>query len=166
MLLTPNGLCRRPPGEDQWRKFLQCESIDSPLEEHHFLHRPPVRDPLPVIKLWPRCVVETDPVFACYQPQYEPALLLADAQWLAAAANQVLRKIIPQPAAGLADQFDVLRAEADFLGQFPIQGFLGRLIPLDATLRKLPGILAGSSAPEDLPIGVDQDNADVGSESM
>ena len=55
----------------------------------------------------------------------------------------------------------MLGAQAYLFGQFAEHGLLGRFIPLDATLRKLPGALPDPFCPEQASLGVTQDDANV-----
>ena len=68
-------------------------------------------------------------------------------------------------AEGIALSVDASRGGAkidrNLFGQFAKHGLLGRFIPLDATLGKLPGTLPDSFRPEQAPFFVTQDDANV-----
>src|SRR5690349_7258953 len=97
-----------------------------------------------------------NPLLGTDQPQQEPSLLLANAQWIAVAPKILSRQAIAQPIACRRHQLDVMLLEADFLFQFPIQCLLGRLIATHAALRKLPSPAAGTTTEEYLPIVANQ----------
>ena len=55
----------------------------------------------------------------------------------------------------------MLGAQTDFLVKLPVHRLLRRFAALDATLWKLPRMLADSLTPEDLVFCVTKDDADV-----
>src|SRR5690606_10068082 len=110
--------------------------------------RIPVTDPAPAIKLGLGGPGHADSFILAGQPKQKWFLLrLADADRLGVAANQPLRQTIAQPATGAGEDFHILRQQADFFMQLPIQCLLGAFIALDTALRKLPGLLTDTPGP-------------------
>ena len=60
----------------------------------------------------------------------------------------------------------MMRVQAHFFVQFAKHGLLGVFTPVNATLRKLPGVGTNTLAPKYLTSLVEQDDADVGPEAV
>ncbi len=73
----------------------------------------------------------------------------------------MFRQPVTQPASGTADHLNVFGPQTDFFSQLAKHGLFGRFIPLNAALGKLPGPLPDPSRPEQAPMLVTQDDADV-----
>jgi hypothetical protein len=56
--------------------------------------------------------------------------------------------------------------QPDFFMQFPNHGLLRSFTPVNATLRKLPGVRTNTLAPKHLIFLVEQDDADVGPKAV
>src|SRR5690606_39313062 len=89
------------------------------------------------------------------------ALLLPDAQRHLLAAHVALRQAVTEPAAGLADELDVVRLEPDLLAQLPVHRGLRALLGPHAALRELPAAPAAPTGDQHAPVAVHQDDADV-----
>ena len=82
------------------------------------------------------------------QAQQIPALFLADTSRPAVLSPVTPGQSIPDPLTCASDQLHVIRCQPDFLGQLPEHG-IPRVLPgFDSTLRELPAIATGASAPE------------------
>jgi hypothetical protein len=140
---------------------MQGPPIDMTLESHHGLQWIPVIDPLPKIKLGMLGQIQTHDVFTASHSQQKPNLFLANAGRPTTMPNQPLRQTVTQPAPSGADDLNMFRAQAYLFGQFTEHGLLWRLIPPNAALGKLPGMLPNSSRPEQTSFCITQDDADV-----
>ena len=81
-------------------------------------------------------------------------------------ADIALGQAVAQPVLGGPHQLHLERFEAYLFLQFPVHSLLGGLGLLDATLGKLPGVLANTPPPEQAPLLVAEYNAYVGSKSF
>ena len=81
-------------------------------------------------------------------------------------ADIAIGKPVAQPTTRAADYLDLVMLQADLLLQLPVHGLFRCLIAIDATLRKLPGILAHTAAPKQPALVVTKDNTDIGSETF
>ncbi|MNJ63858.1 hypothetical protein D3C77_597830 [compost metagenome] len=75
--------------------------------------------------------------------------------------HQTLRQTIAQPATGAGEDVHIPLFQPDFLVQFAVQRFFGRLARVDATLRKLPGVLVDPPRPQHLSDIIGEDDADI-----
>jgi len=75
-------------------------------------------------------------------------LLLADTDGAAVPPDVTLGETVTKPPAGAAEQLDLIRAQPDLFLELPEHGLLRRLVGVYPALRKLPGILADTPAPE------------------
>ncbi len=75
-------------------------------------------------------------------------------------------KPVAQPIARATDYLDLVRLQADLLLQLPKHGLFRRLTIVDPALRKLPGILTHTAAPEQPALLVAEDNANIGSKTV
>src|SRR5690606_41269769 len=80
------------------------------------------------------------------------------------AAYQPLRQPVTQPTAGASENFHILGHQPNLFVQLAEQCLLGALVTLDATLRKLPGLLTDTPGPQHLPQPIGQDDAYIRSE--
>src|SRR5699024_6867286 len=101
-----------------------------------------------------------------HQPKHEPFLFLADTHRPPVAANIAPWQSVTQPAAGTADDADMLRSQAELFLQLPKQGVLGLFAALNSALRELPRLLADTLCPEHLSVYIAQNNANVGPEPL
>src|SRR5690554_68647 len=92
-----------------WCQFSQGTAIYLPFERNDLPQWIPVADPAPAVELWLAGQVHAHAIFVGAQAQQEPFLLLADAYRLAVAANHTLWQAVAQPAAGAAENLDILR---------------------------------------------------------
>ncbi|SKN67087.1 Uncharacterised protein [Mycobacteroides abscessus subsp. massiliense] len=81
---------------------------------------------------------EVDVAIAADQTQKIPNLFLPAIRTAPFAAHPMTGNVITQPVARTANDFDVLRQQADFFVQFAVHGGLRTFARLDAALRKLP----------------------------
>ncbi|EPN44223.1 hypothetical protein A245_33768, partial [Pseudomonas syringae pv. actinidiae ICMP 19096] len=61
--------------------------------------------------------------------------------------DQSLRQTIAQPAPSAGKYLHIMPFKPDFFVQFTIKRVFRRLLRVDSTLRKLPGILVNTSSP-------------------
>jgi hypothetical protein len=158
---VPPARRRHTVGIEQRRQLLQRLLVDAALEIDHLSERIPVSHPAPSIELGFSGMIETKIALFALDPQQEPDLLLTDADRPAAAADEALRQPIAQPAAGGAEDADLLFAQTDFFLQLPIHGLQRGLVGTNAALRELPGILANAPPPEQLTLIIAENDADV-----
>src|SRR5690606_41363377 len=90
------------------------------------------------------------------------SLLLAAVVAAPLAPDPVGRHVVAQPVAGTTDDPHMLATQADLLVQLAVHRLLGRFPALDTALRKLPGMLARTLAPENLVLLIDQNEPGVG----
>src|SRR5690606_28602652 len=101
------------------------------------------------------------------QAQQEPLLFLADTQGVGVVAHQTGGQPVAQPTAGTGQYLHILGMETYLFVKLTVEGLLGSLIGIDATLGKLPGVLtANTSGPEQLPPVIGENNAHIRAESV
>src|SRR5690554_663446 len=131
-----------------WCQFSQGTAIYLPFERNDLSQWIPVADPAPAVELRLAGQVHAHAVFIGIQAQQKPFLLLTNAYWLAVATHHTLWQPVAQPAAGAAENFDILPVQADFFIEFAIQCFLCSFARMDTALRELPGVLVYASGPK------------------
>ena len=77
------------------------------------------------------------------------------------AADKSLGQTITQPAIGRSQQIDVLWQQTHLFLQFAVHRLLWRFIGLDSALRKLPGILAHPTPPEEAVLVIAEDDPHI-----
>lgn len=75
--------------------------------------------------------------------------------------NQAFRQTIAQPAPCRTNHLDMFRAQTYLFSQFTEHGLFWRLIPPNAALGKLPGMLPNAFRPKQTSFCITQDDADV-----
>src|SRR5205823_5733718 len=131
------------------------------LEFDHRFERHPVVVPTPCIEFGMLRRAKGYVVVAAGEPQEVPDLFLPAVAAAPFALDPVRRDVVPQPVSRTAQDLHVVRTESDFLAQFPVHRLLGRFTGIDATLRKLPRVLADPFTPKYLVSAVDDDDGDV-----
>jgi hypothetical protein len=63
-------------------------------------------------------------------------------------ADVAFGKVISEPTAGAAEDGNLPGLKPDLLLELAIHGLLGRLVGMNPTLRKLPGVLADATTPK------------------
>ena len=81
-------------------KLIQGLFIDLPFEIDHLPQGLPVSYPAPSVEFRFLASIKAEGIFPAVEPQEEPALLLADAQGIATAANESFGKSVPEPTLG------------------------------------------------------------------
>ena len=100
------------------------------------------------------------------QLQKKPFLLLADATRVTILAHITLRQAIAQPATRLCQHLDLRRVQSDLLLELTKHRLLRGLRLGDATLWKLPCLMARASRPQDFTLGIGDDDPDIGPVSI
>lgn len=148
------------------RQLEQGSRIDPALEVDHFVDGSPVIDPTPTVELRRRRQVQAQTLLAGQESKQEPALFLADTDRVAGLSDVTLRQSVGDPIAGDAQHLDVRSLEPELLVELTEHRRLGRLMGMDATLRKLPTTPTGATC-EEQPTGViGQDDPDIGTETV
>src|SRR5690606_18602555 len=122
--------------------------------------------PAPIIKFWGPAGIQVNASFTGIQQQQIPLLLLANANRIGALSDQILGQLVIQPAARGSDDLNVLWIQTHFFLQLSEQRLLQPLTVPDSPLRELPGFLAYTLRPEDLPLPVADDDAYIRSETL
>ncbi len=147
-------------------ELIEGMRIDPALEIDHFVYRTPERHPAEAVEFGLVSTIEAHAVFVADQSQDEPALFLANAQWLAVLAYEAVRKTVAQPVARDAQNIDIVGFEPDLLVQFPIHRVFRGLALEHATLRKLPAFRTHAATQQQLVVGVREDDADIGPKAL
>src|SRR5882762_3919949 len=161
-LPPPFGVWRQALGEHQSAQVMQGADVDTPLEVHDLAHGRPVIRPPPPVELGLVGAIEPQLRLFGHELQKKPPLLLADAT----VANVLPRQTVPQPALRGAQNPHVLRLQADFFLQFPVQRIFHPFAPVDAALGKLPATAADAATQEQLSGSPGQDDADICAETV
>src|SRR5688572_26825015 len=135
-------------------ELLQRPVIDLALELDHGLDRHPVVAPAPGIELGLVTSAQLHVAVAPDQAQQVPDLLLATVVAAPFTPQPLFWNVVAQPLAGASEELHVARLQADLFLELPEHRGLGRFALLDAALRKLPGVLLDSLAPENLVLTV------------
>ena len=160
------AMARTRLGKDQRCQLLQGPLVDAPLEIDDIAHRLPVLHPAPVVELRLVTAVETKVAFVALHAQEKPALFLPDAQRLGVAADELLGQAVAEPVARAAEELHLVGPETHLLLQLAVHRLFRRLSLLDASLGKLPGVLANAPPPEETLVAIDQYDAHVWPESI
>ena len=78
----------------------------------------------------------------------------------------VFKQMEPKGSAGAGHNANMFALQTYFFMQFPNHGLLGGFAPIDAALRKLPGVRPNTLAPKHLIFLVEQDDADIGPKAV
>jgi hypothetical protein len=81
---------------------------------------------------------------------------------LLVATDKALGQPVTQPATRGAEYIDVPGLKTDFLLEFAEHRLLRRFVGTNTALRKLPGILMNTTRPQQPPVAVGQNNANIG----
>ena len=111
--------------------------------------------PAPAVEFRMVAGAEVDVAVAADQTQKIPNLFLSAIRTAPFAAHPVTGNVITQPVARTANDFAVLRPQADFFVQLAVHGGLRAFARLDAALRELPRMFAHPLAPKDFVAVVD-----------
>jgi hypothetical protein len=144
----------------------QRTGVDAALEDHHVFQRIPEVDPAPVVKLGLVGQVQAQVRLGAGELQQEPHLLLADADHAVAAPDRALRQPVAQPAWSHPEHGDVLRLQAGLFLQLAVHRLQRRLVGVHPALRELPAVTPHAPRPEHATVGVHQNDADIGSETV
>ena len=147
-------------------EFVQGLGIDIALEVDDLVDRIPVLDPFPVVKLGLFRVVQAEIRLVAENTKQEPALFLADADRIAILAHVTPRQAILEPVTSLAEHINLVWLEPDLFAEFTKHCLFGRLVFVDASLRKLPGILADALGPEKFALIVTEYYSDIWPETI
>src|SRR5471032_599319 len=142
-------------------QFHQCRFVDTALEFNHGIQRRPVLAPAPGIEFGMTGAAQAHIGVAAGQPQEEPDLLLALVSTAPFAPYPIGRYIVSHPVPRAADDLDMLRLKSHFFHQLAKHRLLRRFTLFDATLRKLPRMLAHALTPEHLILAIDDNDADI-----
>lgn len=123
-------------------------------------------NPAPVVEFGLIALVETEIVFVAKQAQEIPALFLADAEWLAIAANISFGETIAEPSLGTTQDLNLMRPQSHLLLQLAEQRILRGLVIVYAALGKLPGILTYTTPPKEFALTIAEDYADIEPETV
>ena len=96
------------------RQLFECLAVYLALKVDDLTQWIPVADPGPIIEFWFFAAIEANVARAIGELKEKPFLLLADTKGMRMSTDIALRKAIPQPAAGLRQQFYLVLLEADF----------------------------------------------------
>jgi len=132
----------------------------------------PVVHPPPRVEFGAIAATEIDTIVHAQEFEQKPDLFLAPELAIRGlairelatgrTAPQRFREIVVQPVAGPAQHPHMALVETDLLMQLAKQGGLGYFVRPDAALRELPSVPVAATPPENLPLAVDQDDADIG----
>jgi len=152
--------------EQQWSELAKCQLVDLFLEGDHLVHRVPIGDPSPRIKLRAIAAIKADLIVTGLHLEHEPDLFLTDTDGLVAAPDIALGESIMEPVLGATKNLDGARPEPDLFVEFAVHRLFRGLFRTYATLRKLPGVVISPSRPEQATAFIAQDYADVGPVSV
>jgi hypothetical protein len=140
---------------------LQGFAIDIPLELDYLVHRIPKVYPAPIVKLRLPSLTQFDPTIIAFEAEQKPFLFLANTKRVAVLADKVFRKAIVQPIFSLMQNLDIGLRQANLFIQLSKQGFFHGLTLLNPALWKLPRTLTYSFRPQQLPLPIANDNANI-----
>src|SRR5690606_18302969 len=121
----------------------------------------------PVIEFCGGGAIQGDAMLVAGVAQQKPLLLLADTERFGLVADQIARQAIAQPATGTGEDFHILLVQAHFLVKLAIERLLCAFTLLNAALGKLPRVVsANAPGPENLGLGIDENDPDIGAETF
>ncbi len=148
------------------RQFSERHLVDIALEFDHQFQRNPVFIPAPSIKFGMIGCSEIHIAVAARKLQQKPYLFLAAVMTAGITSDEVVRHFVTKPVSCARDDANMVRQQPHLFVEFAVHRLLRRFAVFDAPLRELPGMGADSFAPENLVPGIEQDDADVGSEPL
>lgn len=110
--------------------------------------------------------IETNRRLLDTQLEQKPHLFLTHAARFRMLALVAGRQSITQPPLGAPDDMNIIRAEADFLVQFSVQGLFGGFADVDATLRKLPPVVTQATRPQHITILASDNHSDISAKTI
>src|SRR5258706_12081912 len=137
-------------------------AIDLALELDDRLHRDPVFVPAPGVELGLAVAAQLDVAVAPQHAQQVPDLLLSLVGAAPVAPDPFFGNLVAQPVAGAAEDAHVRGLEADLLLELAVHRLFRRFARFDASLGELPRVLVDSLAPEQVVVGVQEQDAHVG----
>src|SRR4051812_47476314 len=143
-------------------QFGQRLLVNISLELDHRFERNPVIVPAPCIEFRLFVCAQLHVTVARGHPEQKPYLLLAAIGAAPISPHPLIGDFVAQPLSSASEHADMVRLEPGLFLKLAEHGLFGRLAMLDATLRKLPGVLVDTLAPEHLVSGVAEDDADIG----
>src|SRR5882757_10637161 len=157
---------RRPIWKGDRGQFGQRPHVHRSLEIDDLTHRLPEIHPAILIEFRLGRAPEVELRFFAFQPQQEPSLFLPDAHRVPVSPHILGWQTIPQPARGLANQFDVRWRQSNLLVQLSVSSLLQPLTGQYPTLGELPAPTSDLPSEKSVPCAAHQDDADVSAKAV
>lgn len=147
-------------------QLIQCLYVDPTFEIDDFFYGVPEIDPAPAIEFRRIRLIKPESIFAAYQPQHKPSLLLANTKRLAVVAYKPVWQAVTEPVVSCTKDGNVIFRQADFFVQFAIHRDLGTFALQHSALGKLPSFAANPAGKQQLAVVIGQYDADVGPKAL
>lgn len=110
--------------------------------------------------------VETNCRLLDTQLEQKPHLLLTHAARFRMLALVARRQTVTQPPLGTPDDINIIRAESDFLVEFPVQGLFGGFADVDTALRELPPAVTQTTRPQHVSVLAGHNHPDISTKTI